>query len=130
MRPGDPEGTLSLCVEPTVDVASLLGSERFVHLSATKGFALAAHSIGYSERTLRRRFSEHGACLSKAVEAFRKREIVLMLTSGASLTFVCGRLGFASASGFSRFVRRHFAMAPSALRRQILISNLLRKNWL
>jgi len=118
----NPERMHLLSSEPTTDPASLLGVEEFVQLSLIKGFGVAAHSVGFSERTLRRRFAERGLGLRESAQAFRKKEIVAMLSAGAPLSAIRVPLGFASASGFSRFVRRHFGMAPSALRRRILIS--------
>lgn len=115
-------------VAPTTDASSLLNLKQFVQLSATKGFSAAARLVGSSERTLRRRFAERGVRLRDAVEGFRKREVVTLLAVGASLAAARQALGFASASGFSRFVRRCFGIAPAKLRRQILISSFLSKD--
>ena len=83
--------------------------------------ATVAHSLGMSERTLRRRLTEAGSSYKGVHDAFRAAEAErLLLESNASAAQVGLALGFADQTAFIRAFRRWKGSTPGAWRTQRL----------
>ena len=83
------------------------------------GGHLAADSRGVSTRTLRRQFERLGVTLSDHMMRKRRELALSLLADGLPIRDVAGRLGFASAQTFARFIHREFRTTATLLRRRL-----------
>ena len=82
------------------------------------------HSVGLSERTLRRRFQADTGMTwrSYLLESRLLRSMALLVEPGSSVLDVATSVGFDSVSAFTRAFKRHTGETPSEYRRRVTTS--------
>lgn len=79
--------------------------------------------LNTSERTLKRRLQEEGACFRDISNAVRKARAQTLIDEGRlSLTEIAQELGFSDLSSFSQAYKRWTGVAPSRVRQQVIAS--------
>jgi AraC-like DNA-binding protein len=80
--------------------------------------------LNTSERTLKRRLQEEGACFRDISNAARKARAQTLIDEGRlSLTEIAQELGFSDLSSFSQAYKRWTGVAPSRVRQQRIPSS-------
>ncbi len=80
----------------------------------------AASAMGLSERTLKRRLSEHGTTFSNELQQHRYRQAAALLREGRlTISEVGARVGYADTANFVRAFRRWSGKTPAAFARSV-----------
>jgi len=115
----DHETPLSLPTSTDPDVAAVMAYTHD-HLDHV-GVGDASASVGWSERTLRRRFLDTTGMTwrSYLVQSRLMRAMALLAESGPSVVDVATVVGFESVSAFTRAFGRYCGETPSAYRKRV-----------
>jgi AraC-like DNA-binding protein len=116
----DHETPLSLPTSADPDVAAVMAYTR-AHLEDVSAEDVA-RAVGWSERTLRRRFAETTGMSWRSYlwESRILRAMALLAEPGPSILEVAGVVGFESVSAFTRAFRSFGGETPSAYRKRVM----------
>ena len=97
--------------------SSIQSALSYLLVSGTSNIDTVASLLGYSERTLRRRLTQHGLSYQGILDAFRLDQANKYLSSTHyRMSDIANLLGFANQSAFSRFYLRSTGLSPSRYR--------------
>lgn len=101
--------------------ASIQSALTYLLVSGASNVQTVASLLGYSERTLRRRLTQHGLSYQGILDAFRLDQANKYLSSTHyRMSDIASLLGFANQSAFSRFYLNSTGLTPSRYRAGLL----------